>query len=122
LIEGELGEEADIGDSRVREVYCSGRPKHYCYAEYVADTPVLSHDEILDDQRPVWATLFSDPRLRRAMLEAWGETVSVGGQETVSAVMRLTCDRAAHRQINWSNIDADGMRRLCDYSELVNFD
>jgi hypothetical protein len=52
----------------------------------------------------------------------WGETTSVGGQKEQSALLNLTCDRAAADQIDWSNVDEEGLKTLCTYEPLVDFE
>ena len=52
----------------------------------------------------------------------YGPTTDVGGKEDVSQVMLVVCDRKAHRQIDWENVDADGIKTICDYTPRVNFD
>lgn len=130
LITSELGaavkdslDEEIEGRPRVREVDCSQR--RTCVVRYTADEPLSNDDaeeEILEAQRPVWRQLFSDRQLKSGQLTALGETVSTGGKQSVSPVLELTCDRAAHRQIDWGNVTAEGMRELCDYQPLISFD
>lgn len=111
------------GQRRVRGVECVARRS--CVVRYVADQPLDDDDaeaEILEAQRPVWRGLFSDRRVEKAKLVAVGSTVSPGGKTSISPVLELACDRAAHRQIDWGNVTAEGMRELCDYQPLVSFD
>lgn len=128
LIEGELGDEPDSGGKRVRSVICLRAdllPKapDTCTIEYVADSAVSSpEEELLLAQRPIWKALFSDPALRQGRMLVYGPTVGIGGKESVSPVMFVECDRKAHRQINWDNIDADGIKAICDYDARVDFD
>lgn len=121
LVATELGARTEEGDRRrVRDAVCTPRE---CTISYEADAPVLdTRDTLLEEQRPIWRQLFSDPDLRNAVLITYGQTVSVGGKESVSAALRVRCDRAAHREIDWRNIDAEGIRRLCGVRELVSFD
>jgi hypothetical protein len=117
----ELGDETDYDRPRVRRVECPTRDR--CIVQYSADTPVFDvEDMLLEEQRPIWEKLFSDSRLEAATLVPHGMVTSVGGQESVSPVMRVTCNRAAHRQIDWDNVDADGMRALCNFVALVDFE
>jgi len=127
LIEGELGDEPDSGGERVRDVVCVEglRPKDAtdCTIQYIADTPVISPEkEMLEEQRPIWKTLFSDRTFRRGRIMVYGPTTDVGGKEDVSQVMLVVCDRRANRQIDWDNIEADGIKAICEYEQRVSFD
>ncbi len=127
LIEGELGGETDAGGERVRDVICVEglRPKGKtdCTIQYVADTPAFSpEEELLRAQRPIWKALFSDPRFRRGRIMVYGPTTDAGGKEDVSQVMLVVCDREAHRQIDWDNVDGDGIKAICEYTPRVSFD
>lgn len=127
LIEGELGDEPDSGGKRVRDAYCVRDlpPKGAtdCTIQYVADMAVSSpEEELLRAQRPIWKTLFSDPRFRRGRIMVYGPTTDAGGKEDVSQVMLVVCDRKAHRQIDWDNVDGDGIKAICEYTPRVDFD
>lgn len=71
-----------------------------------------------------------------AMAAAWGaapaptsvrvsvesDTLSVGGKEGRATAMVVTCTAEQAAEINWDGVDADGIRKLCDVSERINFD
>ena len=120
LLEDKLGDDPEFGNSRVRESNCN---RITCTVQYNADTPVFSPEkELLNDMRPVFKKLFSDKKLKEAKLVPYGETTSVGGKKSVNPIMRISCDRAADDQIDWDNVDYKGVKALCDYTALVNFD
>jgi hypothetical protein len=115
-----LGGKSDYGKQRVRDVTCSHR--RVCSVAYNADTPAFDVErELIEEQRPVWKVLFSDRKLRQASLLAYGQTTSVGGKGSLSPVVRVTCDRAADRQIDWDNVDQDGIKTLCTVTPLAKF-
>lgn len=78
--------------------------------------------ELVDKQRDVWAALFDHPRFKKGTITLRGEVVTVGGKEKVADTLKVTCDRWAAKQINWNNVDADGLKTLCSWTELVSFD
>src|SRR4051794_31431776 len=70
----------------------------------------------------LFKTLFTDPRLQSATLVPHGVVTTPGGKEVNRPVMRMTCDRAANRQIDWDVIAStrpDGFKSLCHYEPLV---
>lgn len=75
--------------------------------------------ELLEQQRVVWAALFSDPMFDEGTITLRAPVVSVGGQESTDDVLRVRCDKAAARQIDWEAVDADGLKTLCAWQELV---
>ena len=103
---------------RVRSASCvSGS----CTVDYNADTYVVSIDETITALNPIWAQLFSDSSFLSATITAWGELTSVGGKKSQGALFHLTCNRQAANQIDWTNVDAKGIKALCTWVPLVNF-
>lgn len=73
-------------------------------------------------QKDVWKAIFADRRIREGTLLMTGDVVSVGGKESVEPILKVSCDRQAADQIDWDNVDLDGIKTLCNYHELVNID
>lgn len=111
-----------IDDSKPKAT-CSGSTCEVTYdGGEVLGVLISPQEELFEDQRRVWDIAFRDSDLNALTLVTLAETVSVGGKEATSPVLRVTCDRDADRQINWNNVDVEGIQALCDYTELVNFD
>ena len=119
VVHDELGDDGPDDLARVRSVECVRRA---CTVEYNVDTPFSRPErEIMGDQRGVFKRLFLELNVQAATLVPYGEITSVGGKESREPVMRITCDRAANDQIDWDNVDHDGMKALCEYTPLINF-
>lgn len=111
----------EVGDDSARRVDWFQR--RTCRITYRPDDIVLDAErELLDSSRPIWRALFSDRQLRSAELTMVGTTVSVGGKESEGPLLSITCDRAAHRQIDWDLVDVHGVKQLCDWQPRVNLD
>lgn len=82
---------------------------------------ISSQEEILEEQRRIWRTMFSRPQTKEATILVEGPVTTVGGKSKVAPILDVTCTRAAANQINWNVVDVDGMRALCDWRELVDF-
>jgi hypothetical protein len=118
LFNDTLGAESG-GNPRVKDAVCT---RGACVVNYRSKEIVFGQDEVLRDQIPIWKMLFSDRKLKRATLIPHSTVTSVGGKESNEPILRVTCDRAANRQIDWDNVDEDGIKALCAYRELVRFD
>lgn len=117
LFNEQLGAESG-GKPRVIDAQCNRRT---CFVNYRAKAIAINGErELFEDQRAVWRTLFSDPKLKSARLIPHTTVTSVGGKESNQAVLLLTCDRAAARQIDWSYVDVDGVKTLCDWIPRVD--
>jgi hypothetical protein len=115
----ELGEDGPGDLPRIRSVDCIARR---CTVEYNVDTPFSRPErEIMADQTGVFDRLLNDLKLPAATLVPFGEVTSVGGKKSREAVMRIKCDQAANAQIDWENVDNDGMKALCTYIPLIDF-
>lgn len=120
MIVAKLGRKSDNGFGRIRLVECRGRSS--CQIQINADETVFdSEGELLDGQRPLWKALFSDPKFRAGTIDEWDSVTTVGGKNKQGDVLSLRCTRAAARQIDWDNVDAHGLKVLCDYVPLVKF-
>lgn len=82
---------------------------------------VSAQEELLEEQRRIWRTMFSRPQTKEATILVRGPVTTVGGKTKVAPVLKVTCTRAAANQINWDAVDVDGMSALCDWRELVEF-
>lgn len=91
-----------------------------CTAEYNADTPVFDPEgELIDAQRPIFKEAFAIRKVKSLSIRTKGQVTSVGGKESIDSVMDITCDRAANSQIDWDQIDAGGVKKLCVYTAFV---
>lgn len=88
-----------------------------CNITYTVQEPVDSdYDlELVLPTRQIWKTLFTDPRFQGGTITVDGPTTSIGGKKSTSDLYSLTCDRRAAQQIDWDNVDGDGLRQLCGY-------
>ncbi len=104
-------------------VWCRGPECRVFYEVQETGGFLLSPQEaIFEEQRRIWRKLFSRPETEEATILVDGPVVSVGGKESVKPILRTTCDRQAANQINWENVQLDGIETLCDQIEFVNFD
>jgi hypothetical protein len=119
VVTDELGDDAPGDLPRIRSVECIARR---CTVEYNADVPFSRPErEIMADQTGIFDRLLNDLKLPAATLVPFGEVTSVGGKKSQEAVMRIRCDQAANAQIDWDNVDNDGMKAFCTYIPLINF-
>lgn len=119
-VEHELGAKSSDGRPRVRNATCERRRR--CQIAYNADEPAFSPEQtVLFEQRPIFEAIFADKRVREVSVVAFAKTMTIGGKEDHSPVMRLECDRDAARQIDWQVVDVEGLKTLCDYSPQVKF-
>lgn len=118
-VEEHLGGGAtDYGSPRNADALCV---HGFCSVSYNADTPAFDVEgELIDAQRPIFQDAFAIPTVKLLTIETSGQTTSVGGKDSISPVMTITCDRAANRQIDWGRIDAGGVKQLCIYAALVD--
>lgn len=137
LVNVRLGEENVDGKRRVRSVNCINRTT--CTIGYMEDPTGSLFEELFesndepedaaqteraffDSMAKLFKTLFKDRRLQSATLVAHGGVISPGGKESTAPIMRMTCTRSAHRQINWDRIAyerPDGFKQLCRHELLV---
>lgn len=102
----------------VRSASCS---KYECTISLRPTMPFSDPErETLEEARPLFKRLFRLDTLDSATLKIYGKTTSIGGKESVSQVAELTCTRWAHDQIDWDNVDEDGMKALCSWEPMVN--
>jgi hypothetical protein len=99
----------------------AGGGKVTCGVTYEIDelVGIDADEELLNAQRDVWETLFANPRFKEGFVELEAPVETVGGKESVDPVLRVRCDRAAARQIDWGNVQSDGMKQLCRWDQLV---
>lgn len=62
------------------------------------------------------------PKPTSVLVEVESDTTSVGGKEQRDIVMGVLCSREAAAEIDWDNVQAKGLRILCDVSPRVGFD
>lgn len=82
---------------------------------------ISPEEELFEDQRYIWDIAFRDPDLEVLELTTLGEATSTGGKTSAVPVLRISCDIQADDKINWNKVEVDGIRELCAYQELVNF-
>lgn len=101
---------------------CSGPS---CQVEYTRGETLgfllSAQEEFLEEQRRIWETMFSRKATKTATITIRGPITTVGGKSRIEPVLETTCTRAAANQIDWSQVDVDGIETLCDQNELVNF-
>jgi hypothetical protein len=88
----------------------------------VASDLAYAFEAFFSSMAKIFKGPFKDPKLQSATLVPYGRVVSPGGEESVASIMRMTCTRAAHRQVNWDRIAyerPDGFKQLCRYQQLV---
>lgn len=111
----------DVVDSA--EVACGffGGGRVTCGVTYEIDdlVGIDTDEELLNAQRDVWETLFANPRFKEGFVELEAPVETVGGKESVASVLRVRCNRAAARQIDWDNVQSDGMKQLCQWDQLI---
>jgi hypothetical protein len=62
------------------------------------------------------------PQPKKVAVVVRTDLVSVGGKESEGDAMVVECDRAANADIDWGNVDAEGLRTLCDTRPQIRFD
>lgn len=102
--------------------WCRGEECRVYYRRGATAGILLSgQEEILEEQRRIWKTMFSRPQTKVARIRVDGPVTTVGGKTKVAPILDVTCTRAAADLINWNRVDVDGMSALCDWNELVDF-
>jgi hypothetical protein len=102
-------------------VSCSGETS--CTIAYTVQEPngmLPSDDELLLPTRQIWKALFTDPQFQNGTITVSGPTTSVGGKSEISPLFNLFCDRDAASQIDWNNVQLNGLKTLCNYTPLVS--
>jgi hypothetical protein len=92
-----------------------------CSISYVVKEPtgISFDDELMQPTRQVWKALFEDPSIKAAKITVEGPVTSVGGQKSTGTIYWLECTREDASQINWDEVEADGMKKLCNYHKEV---
>lgn len=103
---------------QVRDAICT---RGSCTVVYDAGEilGIDSERELLDQQRGIFRRLFSGRAIRSVLLVAWGKVTTVGGKEQAAPILRVRCTRSAADQIDWGNVDVDGIKALCDWTPMV---
>lgn len=93
-----------------------------CEIRYAVGLP--GRGRILEDQRPIWASLFSETDVERATIEVVRDAAAAGvppkeGEETASgaAIMTTTCDRSRKPGVDWG--DRSGLQILMEICEIT---
>jgi hypothetical protein len=134
LIKEKLGAENVDGKKRLRSVSCTDRsactigytedPSGSLIGEFMGtNTAEKAERHFFSTMADLYKVLFRDPQLGQATLVAYGTVISPGGKESTKPVMRMTCTRSAHKQIDWDSIAysrPDGFKQLCSYEPLVS--
>lgn len=116
-IEDLVNDEVD-GDPEP-QVTCAG-PSH-CEITYEIEE-LLGLDtelELLEEQRAVWQTLFTDAKLDSAVITLRAPVTTVGGKRHIDEVLTVSCNRRAADRIAWNRVDPDGVKALCNWVQLV---
>lgn len=109
----------DEGVQLVRDADCGPT---YCMISLRPTTPLFdAEEEVLNDTRPLFRKLFRLKTLQDATITIYGKVTTVGGKEEVSQVGEISCTRKAARQIDWSNVEPDGLKELCSWAQLANY-
>lgn len=104
----------------VREASCN---EQTCVVDLRPREPTFNVErEYIEATRPLFKRLFALKSLTEAKVNVYGKVTSVGGKESVALIASLTCDRSAARQIDWDNVDVDGLKLLCEWFPMVKLD
>jgi streptogramin lyase len=99
-------------------VDCSGETR--CTIAYTVQEPVgfINEVELVLPTRQIWKAMFTDPKFREGTITVSGPERTRREKET-SVLFTLSCDRGAASQINWDNVDAKGIKTICNYTRQV---
>jgi hypothetical protein len=106
------------GLAKPPEVHCFNKE---CLISYVIKEPTgVSYEleEILPT-RQVWKALFEDPSIKAAKITVEGPVESLGGKKETGEIYELECNREDASQIDWDNVDEEGMTKICKYERKV---
>jgi hypothetical protein len=102
-------------------VDCLGETR--CTIAYTVQEPVgfIKEVELILPTRQIWKAMFTDPQFQNGTITVSGPVKTMRGKETkeTSVLFTLSCDRGAASQIDWNNIDAKGLKTLCNYTRQV---
>lgn len=87
----------------------------------IGETLFGSEHEVVEPMFPVFKGLFGLKKYRLVTINASGEVTTVGGKKEVAKLVQVACTRSANRQIDWDNIDMDGIHALCSELRFVKF-
>ncbi len=92
-----------------------------CSISYVLKEPtgISFNHELMEPTRQVWKAIFTDPSIKAAKINVEGPLESVGGKSSTGTIYSLECTREDAEQIDWDNVEADGMKKLCNYQKEV---
>jgi hypothetical protein len=92
-----------------------------CTISYVVKEPtgISFDDELIQPTRQIWKALFEDSNIQDAKITVEGPVVSVGGQKSIGELYSLSCTREDANQINWDGVEADGLKKICEYNKAV---
>ena len=98
---------------------CTGETQ--CDITYTVKEPTgISTDlELIQPTAQIWKGLFEDPNFQSGTITVSGPVTSVGGVNSNGPLFMLSCDRTAASQINWDNVDGNGLRTLCQYTKIA---
>ncbi len=99
-------------------VDCLGETR--CTIAYTVQEPVgwINDVELMLPTRQVWKAMFTDPQFQSGTITVSGPAQTMRGKEK-SVFFTLSCDRGAASQIDWNNIDAQGLKTLCNYTQQI---
>jgi hypothetical protein len=92
-----------------------------CTISYVVKEPtgISFDDELMQPTRQIWKALFEDSNIQSTKITVEGPVVSVGGQKSTGDLYSLSCTREDANQINWESVEADGLKKICEYNKAV---
>jgi hypothetical protein len=109
----EIVEETVDGDPDPK-VECTGRT--LCEVTYTISEPTgpNPNQELFEEQRVVWAALYSDPQFESGVILLHVPADDASGRESTEELLRVRCDGDVAGQINWEAADAAArVRDLC---------
>lgn len=110
-------------------VFVRNRPGQCSIQVRMKDEPVFGHeDEYIYPMRGIFKDLFATARVSSRLLPvdevfiaADGPVTTVGGKTKEALVINADCKKAAADQIDWGNVDVNGIEQLCVVHKFVKF-
>jgi hypothetical protein len=85
------------------------------------ETTFGSEHEVIEPMFPVFKGLFAMKPYKSVKIIAYGPVTSIGGKTSTAKTASVRCTQAANKQIDWDNIDMNGIHALCTEQQYVNF-
>jgi hypothetical protein len=113
---------------RANKVVTVKGPSFCSVATKFRGTPLFGNErEAVEPLFPIFKELFrigtdeKGGRVASVFISVSGQVTTVGGKTKLDTILNAECDRAANSQIDWDNIDVDGLEQLCTVRKFVNF-